>query len=151
MMVKVLHFFKIYIYFSNPLIYISLNLRTKKTTTTINSNKYRNLLYHGRNHMQAWGLIVLLISKAAGQAPNIPEMEQDKSAGVLHSQRALAEVCEMIRISHLVHQGLVNLQPLTQAGQDSSLHGDMTFGNKIALLSGDYLLGNSCAELAGLR
>lgn len=101
--------------------------------------------------MQAWGLIVLLISKAAGQAPNIPEMEQDKSAGVLHSQRALAEVCEMIRISHLVHQGLVNLQPLTQAGQDVSLHGDMTFGNKIALLSGDYLLGNSCAELAGLR
>lgn len=101
--------------------------------------------------MQAWGLIVLLISKAAGQAPNIPEMEQDKSAGVLHSQRAIAEVCEMIRISHLVHQGLVNLQPLTQAGQDLSLHGDMTFGNKIALLSGDYLLGNSCAELASLR
>lgn len=101
--------------------------------------------------MQAWGLIVLLISKAAGQAPNIPEMEQDKSAGVLHSQRAIAEVCEMIRISHLVHQGLVNLQPLTQAGQDLSLHGDMTFGNKVALLSGDYLLGNSCAELASLR
>lgn len=114
-------------------------------------NKNRNLLYHGRNNMQAWGLIVLLISKAAGQAAGIPETEHDKSAGVLHSQRALAEVCEMIRISHLVHQGLVNLQPLTQAGQDISLHGDMTFGNKIALLSGDYLLGNSCAELAGLR
>lgn len=115
------------------------------------SNRNRNLLYRGRNNMQAWGLIVLLISKAAGQAPNIPEMEQDKSAGVLHSQRAIAEVCEMIRISHLVHQGLVNLQPLTQAGQDTSLHGDMTFGNKVALLSGDYLLGNSCAELASLR
>lgn len=28
---------------------------------------------------------------------------------------------------------------------------DMTFGNKIALLSGDYLLGNSSAELAALR
>lgn len=27
----------------------------------------------------------------------------------------------------------------------------MTFGNKIALLSGDYLLGNSCVELANLR
>lgn len=54
--------------------------------------------------MQAWGLIVLLISKAAGHAPSVPDMEQDKSAGVLHSQRALAEVTEMIRISHLVHQ-----------------------------------------------
>jgi len=53
--------------------------------------------------MQAWGLIVLLVSKAAGHAPSVPDVEQDKSAGVLHSQRALAEVTEMIRISHLVH------------------------------------------------
>lgn len=115
------------------------------------SLRYRHLLYNGKNNMQAWGLIVLLISKAAGHDASIPDLEQDKSAGVLNSQRALAEVTEMIRISHLVHQGLVNLQPLTQAGSDLSLHGDMTFGNKIALLSGDYLLGNSCAELAGLR
>lgn len=112
---------------------------------------FRHLLYNGKNNMQAWGLIVLLVSKAGGHAAHIPDMEQDKSAGVLHSQRALAEVTEMIRISHLVHQGLVNLQPLTQAGHDLSMHSDMTFGNKIALLSGDYLLGNSCAELAGLR
>lgn len=60
--------------------------------------------------MQAWGLIVLLISKAAGHSTDIPDMEQDKAAGVLHSQRALAEVAEMIRTSHLVHKGLVNLQ-----------------------------------------
>lgn len=53
--------------------------------------------------MQAWGLIVLLISKAAGHAPSVPDMEQDKSAGVLHSQRGLVEVTEMIRISHLIH------------------------------------------------
>lgn len=101
--------------------------------------------------MQAWGLIVLLVSKASGHTDSIPDMEQDKSAGVLHSQRALAEVTEMIRISHLVHQGLVNLQPMTEAGSDHSSHSDMTFGNKIALLSGDYLLGNSCVELSGLR
>ncbi|XP_059613498.1 all trans-polyprenyl-diphosphate synthase PDSS2 [Phlebotomus argentipes] len=112
----------------------------------------KNLLYNGKNNMQAWGLIVLLVSKAAGHAESIPDMEQDKSAGVLHSQRGLAEVTEMIRISHLVHQGLVNLQPLTAAGGDlSATHGDMTFGNKIALLSGDYLLSNSCSELASLR
>lgn len=34
--------------------------------------------------MQAWGLIVLLVSKAAGHSPEIPDMEQDKAAGVLH-------------------------------------------------------------------
>lgn len=95
--------------------------------------------------MQAWGLIVLLVSKAAGHTEDVSDVERDKSAGVLHSQRALAEVTEMMRTSHLIHKGLLNL---TQQ-EDSS--GDMIFGNKIALLSGDYLLSNSCTELAELR
>jgi decaprenyl-diphosphate synthase subunit 2 len=112
---------------------------------------FRNLIYNGKNNMQAWGLIVLLVSKAAGHAPSIPDMEQDKSAGVLHSQRALAEVTEMIRTSHLVHQGMINLQPLKNAGNDLGSDSEMIFGNKIALLSGDYLLGNACLELGGLR
>ncbi|XP_055373304.1 all trans-polyprenyl-diphosphate synthase PDSS2 [Condylostylus longicornis] len=109
------------------------------------------LLYNGKNTMQAWGLIVLLISKAAGHAPSIPDMEQDKSAGVLHSQRALAEVTEMVRISHLVHNSLVNLHKSGELSQDLPTLEDMTFGNKIALLGGDYLLAHSCAELARLR
>lgn len=104
----------------------------------------------GRN-MQAWRLIVLLISNAAGQAPNIPEMEHDRSAGVLRSQQTLAEVCELIRISHMVHQGILNMQPLIQTGQDLSLHGDKTFGNKVALLGGDHLLGSAYGQLANLR
>ena len=33
--------------------------------------------------MQAWGLIVLLISKAAGHL-GVDDMEEDKAAGVLH-------------------------------------------------------------------
>ncbi|XP_067612628.1 all trans-polyprenyl-diphosphate synthase PDSS2 [Eurosta solidaginis] len=111
----------------------------------------KHLLYNGKNTMQAWGLIVLLISKAAGHAANIPDIEQDKSAGVLHSQRALAEVTEMIRISHLVHNSLVNLQPSSEAGKDKASYEDMAFGNKIGLLTGDYLLGHSSAELANLR
>lgn len=108
----------------------------------------KGLLYNGKNNMQAWGLIVLLVSKASGHSPDIPDLEQDKAAGVLYSQRALAEVTEMMRTSHLVHKGLVNLQP-TALVSDTS--GNMMFGNKIALLSGDYLLSNSCAELANLR
>lgn len=55
----------------------------------------------------------------------------------------------MIRTSHLVHKGLVNIQPGVYP--EASELNDMTFGNKIALLSGDYLLGNSSAELASLR
>ncbi|XP_052750452.1 all trans-polyprenyl-diphosphate synthase PDSS2 [Galleria mellonella] len=108
----------------------------------------KNLIYNGKNNMQAWGLIVLLVSKAAGHSPEIPDMEQDKAAGVLHSQRALAEVTEMIRTSHLVHKGLVNMNVSQQFTRDPD---DMVFGNKIALLGGDYLLANSCSELANLR
>lgn len=66
-----------------------------------------------------------------------------------YSQRALAEVTEMIRTSHLVHKGLVNMNS-RQLTMDVD-PGDMLFGNKIALLSGDYLLANACSELANLR
>ncbi|XP_078040301.1 decaprenyl diphosphate synthase subunit 2 isoform X3 [Augochlora pura] len=108
----------------------------------------KSVIFNGRNNMQAWGLIVLLISKAAGHL-NVDNMEEDKAAGVLHSQRALAEVTEMIRTSHLVHKGLINIGPSLHL--ETSELNDMNVGNKIALLSGDYLLANSCSELANLR
>ena len=65
------------------------------------------------------------------------------------SQRKLAEITEMIRTSHLVHKGLVNMRKTDCI--DPAEEEDMTFGNKIALLTGDYLLGHSSAELAGLK
>lgn len=66
-------------------------------------------------------------------------------AGILHSQRALAEVTEMIRTSNKLHKALLNY--------DISLENinDLHFGNKIALLSGDYLLSSSFHELACLK
>lgn len=108
-------------------------------------------LIYGHNNMQTWGLIVLLISKAAGHAPNVPEMEQDKSAGVLISQRTLAEVVEMVRTANLIHMGVFNLQHLQNAGNNLPSDSDMIFGNKIALLGGDYLLGSACAQIGRLR
>ncbi|XP_058461994.1 all trans-polyprenyl-diphosphate synthase PDSS2-like [Malaya genurostris] len=110
----------------------------------------KTLVYNDKNQ-QAWGLIVLLVSKAAGHAASIPEMDQDKSAGVLHSQRALAEVTEMIRTSHLIHQGMINLQSMDNAGNNLSGDSEMIFGNKIALLGGDYLLANASQQVANLR
>ncbi|XP_058833367.1 all trans-polyprenyl-diphosphate synthase PDSS2-like [Topomyia yanbarensis] len=110
----------------------------------------KTLVYNDKNQ-QAWGLIVLLVSKAAGHAASIPEMDQDKSAGVLHSQRALAEVTEMIRTSHLIHQGMINLQSMDNAGNNLSGDSEMIFGNKMALLGGDYLLANASQQVATLR
>ncbi|CAO1320791.1 unnamed protein product [Diamesa hyperborea] len=136
---------------SDEIANVALHMRKLVGSTHPLLKTAKNLIYDGKNNMQAWGLIVLLLSKTAGHSPDIPDMEQDKSAGVLHSQRALAEVTEMIRTSHLVHQGLVNLQCLANSGNELSSDSEMIFGNKIALLGGDYLLGNACAQLAGLK
>jgi decaprenyl-diphosphate synthase subunit 2 len=108
-------------------------------------------LIYGQNNLQTWGLIVLLVSKMAGHASDIPEMEQDKSAGVLYKQRTLAEVTEMVRTANLIHQGVFNLQNLSNAGNNLSSDSDMIFGNKIALLGGDYLLGSACAQIGKLK
>ncbi|XP_045611092.1 all trans-polyprenyl-diphosphate synthase PDSS2 [Procambarus clarkii] len=107
----------------------------------------KRLIYNGRNNMQTRGLIVLLISKAAGHL-NPEELEQDQPAGVSISQRSLAEITEMIHTAHLIHKGVVNLSPKVFDGTTLQ---DMEFGNKIAILSGDYLLANACTGLAGLR
>lgn len=113
---------------------------------------HRNLVYDGhKSNMQTWGLIVLLVSKSAGLRYQPELMDQDVSSGLLHSQRALAEITEMIRTSQLIHQGLVNLQHTDGSGTNLSSDSEIMFGNKIALLGGDYLLGNACHQLAGLR
>jgi len=101
--------------------------------------------------MQTWGLIVLLVSKMAGHSSEILESEQDKSAGVLISQRTLAEVVEMVRTANLIHSGVFNLQHMQNAGNNLSSDSDMIFGNKIALLGGDYLLGSACAQIGRLK
>lgn len=101
--------------------------------------------------MQTYGLIVLLISKAAGVGPSVILKDDEKSAGVLHSQRALAEVTEMLRISHLIHQGLLNLQVFEDHGNELASNDDKIFGNKVAVLGGDKYLAKAFAELAKLR
>lgn len=116
-------------------------------------------MYSGRDKMQAWGLIVLLVSKAAGQlnaqhcgggsGGGVSAPDDDDNSGVLRSQRVLAEVVEMIRNSHLMHNGLVNINP--GLFPEPLALGDMVFGNKIALLSGDYLLANSFTRISALN
>lgn len=65
-----------------------------------------------------------------------------------YSQRNLAEIAELIHTAFLVHRGVVNLKEWTTA--DGQLK-DMQFGNKMAILSGDFLLANACTGLAQLN
>ncbi|XP_072821769.1 all trans-polyprenyl-diphosphate synthase PDSS2 isoform X3 [Vicugna pacos] len=81
-------------------------------------------------------------------------MQVRKLVGTQHpllttaSQRSLAEITELIHTALLVHRGIVNLNELQST--DGPLK-DMQFGNKIAILSGDFLLANACNGLALLQ
>ncbi|XP_026945197.1 all trans-polyprenyl-diphosphate synthase PDSS2 isoform X2 [Sagmatias obliquidens] len=81
-------------------------------------------------------------------------MQVRKLVGTQHpllttaSQRSLAEITELIHTALLVHRGIVNLDELQSS--DGPLK-DMQFGNKIAILSGDFLLANACNGLALLQ
>lgn len=111
----------------------------------------RGLLHVGKQNTQTRGLIVLLIAKAAGPGPaeQIKDQEPDKISGIYSSQRSLAEVTEMIHMANLIHKGVVNLSDYLESDQREK--NDMEFGNKMAVLSGDFLLANACTELATLN
>lgn len=100
--------------------------------------------------MLAWGLIVLLYSKATEHTfASVTDLE--KSNYIVDSQRSLAEITEMIKISRLFHQALINLNPVTEHEEDAATRNDILSWNKVALLSGDFLLAKALSELAKLR
>ncbi|XP_055981067.1 all trans-polyprenyl-diphosphate synthase PDSS2 [Sorex fumeus] len=109
----------------------------------------RGLVQDSRNNLQLRGLVVLLISKAAGPSSvDVSCQNYDMVSGIYSCQRSLAEITELIHTALLVHRGIVNLNELQSS--DGPLK-DMQFGNKIAILSGDFLLANACNGLALLQ
>ena len=54
----------------------------------------------------------------------------------------------MINTADLIHKGMVNLDSIQPS--DGSL-ADMEFGNKMTVLSGDYLLASASVGLAELK
>lgn len=108
----------------------------------------RGLVHDSRHNLQLRGLVVLLISKAAGPSGVNTLQNYDTVSGIYSCQRSLAEITELIHTALLVHRGIVNLNELQSS--DGPLK-DMQFGNKIAILSGDFLLANACNGLALLQ
>ncbi|KAJ2944664.1 hypothetical protein O0L34_g4019 [Tuta absoluta] len=107
----------------------------------------KNLLVGSKSNLQSVGLVILLVSKAAGFNTRDYSKEQYDS-GVLHAQRALAEIVEMKRTGHMIHRTMANLQDKLKHGDS---YKDLLYGNKIVLLTGDYLLATCLKQLGGLR
>ncbi|KOB64781.1 putative tumor suppressor protein, partial [Operophtera brumata] len=102
----------------------------------------KTLLYNEHNNLQPWGLVILLLSKAA-----TPEKLSIQSNTIVENQRILAELTEMIRTGHYVHRGLLNI-PRSERGNNNDT---ALFANKIAILIGDYLLVTANGMLARLK
>ncbi|XP_029213966.2 all trans-polyprenyl-diphosphate synthase PDSS2-like [Acropora muricata] len=103
------------------------------------------------NHtLQTRGLLVLLISKASRACLKDDWItDQDLVADIYSSQRQLADITETIYTANLVHTGIVNMSSVSEFSK--SCQDDMEFGNRMAVLSGDFLLASACTGLAELR
>ncbi|XP_047513822.1 all trans-polyprenyl-diphosphate synthase PDSS2-like [Pieris napi] len=100
----------------------------------------KNVLYGDSKNLQPWGLIMLLLSKSVKIRSSQTKLIEDQ-------QRQLAELTEMMRTGHLIHRGIVNV-PFAKRSKNTE---SAIFGNKIAILLGDYLLVTANAMLAGLK
>ena len=71
---------------------------------------------------------------------------QDNS-DILPSQRRLAEITELIHTASLLHDDVID----DSVARRSSPSANIAFGNKMAVLAGDFLLGRASVALARLR
>jgi len=111
----------------------------------------KRLVYQGKNRMQLRGLLMLLLSRAAGHGA---DCEVDTATGVMEKQRKLAEIIEMINTGQAIHQSVVNLPVNIASEPDEDIRSillQLEYGNKISILGGDYLLANASTGLASLR
>ncbi|KAL3276861.1 hypothetical protein HHI36_012224 [Cryptolaemus montrouzieri] len=97
-----------------------------------------------KSEMPSWGLIILLIAKAGGVNKKIPESERDNNAGILHTQRMVAEIIELIRTGVIFHKSLQLTSEL------NNITPDIHRGNKISLLIGDFMITKAFEIMAEL-
>ncbi|KAI5300240.1 hypothetical protein KEM56_002619 [Ascosphaera pollenicola] len=75
------------------------------------------------------------------------EMDLEKGDHILPSQRRLAEIVELIHTASLLHDDVID-NALTRRSEESA---NIAFGNKMAVLAGDFLLGRASVALIRLR
>ena len=92
-------------------------------------------------------VMVMLMSRAMMHIDSGLETSSPGLTHVLKSQRRLAEITEMIHTASLFHDDVID-EADTRRGQPAA---HKAFGNKMAILAGDYLLARASICLARLR
>lgn len=76
-----------------------------------------------------------------------PVVEDLSDTSVLPSQRRLAEITELIHTASLLHDDVID----NSISRRSAPSANIQFGNKMAVLAGDFMLGRASVALARLR
>jgi len=84
--------------------------------------------------------------------PSVTSIEHDaayrsEDSDILPSQRRLAEITELIHTASLLHDDVID----HSTSRRSAASANIEFGNKMAVLAGDFLLGRASVALARLR
>lgn len=78
---------------------------------------------------------------------SFPSSAESVENGILPTQRRLAEITELIHTASLLHDDVLD-HSISRRGSPSA---NYEFGNKMAVLAGDFLLGRASVALARLR
>ena len=76
-----------------------------------------------------------------------PTTHSTTDTSILPSQRRLSEITELIHTASLLHDDVVDNSQTRRSNPSANI----TFGNKMAVLAGDFLLGRASVALARLR
>ena len=101
-----------------------------------------------------WFIIILLASKLAGYPTTYLRNEEDfdSDAGILKSQRKLAEYIEFMASGNEFHRdGVLNMQHFHKSGMSLDNDNLLVFGNKMGILAGDMLLGYASLQISKIR
>lgn len=90
---------------------------------------------------------VLSDSNPSSPLTSPPVVEDLSDTTVLPSQRRLAEITELIHTASLLHDDVID----NSISRRSAPSANIQFGNKMAVLAGDFMLGRASVALARLR
>ncbi len=92
-------------------------------------------------------LSILSDFNPSASAPSAQTEDASTYPDILPSQRRLAEITELIHTASLLHDDVID-HSVSRRGSPSA---NLEFGNKMAVLAGDFLLGRASVALARLR
>lgn len=122
-------------------------LMSQATALTVRANRETHALSRQNVDMPISPAAVLADANPSSPLTSPPATDDASDKTVLPSQRRLAEITELIHTASLLHDDVID-HSTSRRGAPSA---NVEFGNKMAVLAGDFMLGRASVALARLR